>query len=1165
MTEPSRSSPEGQGTEIVSSGQLDPTLARPEGEVALPFRKPPNPEPEFGPPEKPGEVGTIGRYRVLKKLGQGGMGAVYLGFDVKLGRRVALKVMLPQHAADPESRERFLREARAVAMVRSDHVVTIFDVGEERGVAFIAMEYLLGSPLDLYLRANGELPLAQVLRIARETAVGLAAAHDLGLIHRDIKPGNIWLEAPKGRVKILDFGLARAQHEETQLTTSGLVVGTPAFMSPEQARGLKLDGRSDLFSLGVMLYRLITGKLPFDGSTTMAVLTSLAVDDPTPVRQVKPEVPPEFEAVISKLLAKKADDRYASAWDVLAALRDVDRPRPFVGEPPVVVEVVPLAIAAQSENVWEGIEASSSSPQVLESGAEVAPAPKAEWKKPPPNVSKVPLVLAGAALVAGVVLLAAVLLWPKKEPVVQNEPNEKRPTPVGKQPSAAPDPDRKGAEYVLFAGGALRINGEEREIRTAAELPKGRFELTSIALPANTHATDAGLAHFRDCKNLTRIHLWDVPVTDAGMAHFKGRNNVTSLFLIQLNVGDEGLANFKDCKGLTALDLGITQVSDAGLAHFKGCTNLEFLSLAGTRVSDAGLANFKDCKNLQSLNLDHVPATEVGLAHFKECENMRELQLKSTQANDAALEGFKGCKNLAILHLDHTQVSDEGLAHIKNHKQLTLLYLSGTKVTAKGVGEFAKAQPQCRIEWNGGVIEATAAAEPDRRAAEWVISVGGGVGLRGDPSEIRAIENLPKTPFQLVRVNLGGRRPVTDANLAHLKDCKSLTDLSLADCFGVTEAGLAHLKDQKDLVNLHLGNCRQVTDAGLAHFKDCKKLQMLAVYGCFLLTDAGLAHLKDCSELRHINLGYCAQVTDDGLAHFTKCSKLDHLNVHGCARVTDAGLASFRDCKDLDYLKVVGCPKVTAKGIEAFRQALPRCRIEWNGGVIEPMIDPDRRAAERVIALGGGVGLKGDPSEIKAKENLPKTPFQLTRVNLYQRRATDADLALLKDCKDLFELTVQECGDVTDAGLAHFKDHRELANLNIGFCPKVTDAGLAHFKDCKKFQVLALYGCPLLTDAGLAHFKDCPEVHYINLGNCPLLTDAGLAHFGTCNKLRYLNVYNCPNVTDAALPHFKGCKELGLLNVVRCPKVTVKALEAFHQALPRCRIEHDGGVIEPKK
>ena len=191
MPDPSQLPHATDGTDFDTRGALDPTPASPDG-APDPF---PNTEvePNFAPPQRAGEVGTFGRYRVLKKLGQGGMGAVYLGYDGTLERKVALKVMLPQYAANRGARDRFLREARSAAKVKSDHVVTIHDVGEERGVPFIAMEYLLGYPLDQYLRKKGELPLAQALRVCRETAIGLAAAHALGLVHRDIKPANLWL------------------------------------------------------------------------------------------------------------------------------------------------------------------------------------------------------------------------------------------------------------------------------------------------------------------------------------------------------------------------------------------------------------------------------------------------------------------------------------------------------------------------------------------------------------------------------------------------------------------------------------------------------------------------------------------------------------------------------------------------------------------------------------------------------------------------------------------------------------------------------------------------------------------------------------------------------------------------------------------------------------
>src|SRR5262249_52001131 len=187
-------------------------------------------------------------------------------------RTVPLKLMLPEVAAHPEPRDRFLREARATAKLKSDHVVTIYQVGQERDIPFMAMEFLQGETLNDLLERPEPLTVAQILRIGREIAAGLSAAHEGGLVHRDIQPANIWIEAPSGRVKILDFGLARMTTSELHLTRTGAVLGTVGFMSPEQGRGQAVDARSDLFSLGAVMYCMCTGQLPFPGDSVMAVL-----------------------------------------------------------------------------------------------------------------------------------------------------------------------------------------------------------------------------------------------------------------------------------------------------------------------------------------------------------------------------------------------------------------------------------------------------------------------------------------------------------------------------------------------------------------------------------------------------------------------------------------------------------------------------------------------------------------------------------------------------------------------------------------------------------------------------------------------------------------------------------------------------------------------------
>jgi len=279
----------------------------------------------LAPAQSPDELGRLGAYRILKILGAGGMGVVYQAEDLQLQRPVALKAMLPVLAASQAARTRFLNEARHAAAIDHDHIVHIYQVGEDRGVPYLAMQFLRGESLEDRLRREPLLPLKEVLRIGREMAEGLGAAHDHGLIHRDIKPANIWLEGSRARVKILDFGLSRATSSDQHLTQSGAILGTAAYMAPEQAQGQTIDGRADLFSLGVVLYRLTTGELPFRGQDFISTLMELATHDPPPPRTRNPAIPAELSDLVMKLLVKDPALRIASAQEVVRAIQAIER------------------------------------------------------------------------------------------------------------------------------------------------------------------------------------------------------------------------------------------------------------------------------------------------------------------------------------------------------------------------------------------------------------------------------------------------------------------------------------------------------------------------------------------------------------------------------------------------------------------------------------------------------------------------------------------------------------------------------------------------------------------------------------------------------------------------------------------------------------------------
>ncbi len=250
------------------------------------------------------------------------MGAVYLATDTHLGRQVAVKTMRPDAAADPDVRERFLRKARATAAIEHEHVIPVYAVGEHAGMPYLVMPLLKGESLDARLRRGAWPTLEEVCRIGREVAAGLAAAHAVGLIHRDVKPANVWIGLD-GRAKLLDFGLARLAHGGEALTRTGVVVGTPSYMAPEQAAGGAVDHRTDLFSLGVLLYELATRRRPFTGDSVMAVLTALAVHNPPPAHETNPAAPVALSHLLNRLLAKNPAERSQSAVEVCDALSTI--------------------------------------------------------------------------------------------------------------------------------------------------------------------------------------------------------------------------------------------------------------------------------------------------------------------------------------------------------------------------------------------------------------------------------------------------------------------------------------------------------------------------------------------------------------------------------------------------------------------------------------------------------------------------------------------------------------------------------------------------------------------------------------------------------------------------------------------------------------------------
>jgi eukaryotic-like serine/threonine-protein kinase len=275
----------------------------------------------------------LGRYEIRSLIGSGGMGEVYLAHDTKLERKVALKLLLARYTTSEDRLGRFAQEARAASGLNHPNIVTVHDVDVDDGTHFISTEFVEGETLRSRLR-RGRLPLSEALQIATQVADALAAAHREGIVHRDIKPENILLR-PDGNVKVVDFGLAKLAEDgagpaETMAPTravietdAGVVLGTMAYMSPEQARGLPVDSRTDVWSLGVVLYEMIAGRRPFDGPTSSDIIALILQRDPPKLAPFAPEATGEIELVVETALAKDVEERYQSARDLLNALKRV--------------------------------------------------------------------------------------------------------------------------------------------------------------------------------------------------------------------------------------------------------------------------------------------------------------------------------------------------------------------------------------------------------------------------------------------------------------------------------------------------------------------------------------------------------------------------------------------------------------------------------------------------------------------------------------------------------------------------------------------------------------------------------------------------------------------------------------------------------------------------
>jgi Leucine-rich repeat (LRR) protein len=767
----------------------------------------------LSPSARADSLGRIGYYEVLEVLGKGGFGIVFRAFDEKLQRVVAIKVLAPELAVTSPARKRFLREARSSAKVRHENVVTAYAV-EEQPLPYLVMEFIPGETLQQRLDRTGPLETMEVIQFGRQIAEGLAAAHSQGLIHRDIKPGNILIEAGLvPHVKITDFGLARAA-DDASMTQSGYVAGTPMYMAPEQAQGADLDHRADLFSLGSVLYTMCSGRPPFRANNTVAVLKRVVEDTPRPIPEIIPEVPHWLCDLITGLHAKRPEDRIGTAREVADLLEQglaaTQRPSDIAPPP----QPVPVPTAAETARLRE-----------REALAETVAIP-AHGPAPTPRFHRYRLAVAAAVfltLAGGLGLTEATGVTDVRGTVIHLF------SPEGTLVVEVDDPGVSvkidGSDVVITGAGVKEIRLKPGDYRVEARKDGKvvRQELVTVARNGRQIVRVSQDASPGDAKPVSRsadVTAWEHVVSDLSAAEqvkavssrlkelnpaFDGAlvptiedgavrgleintNDVSDISPLRvltrlrslrcLDRGDHSpLVDLSPLSGLplTSLELGGEQLSD--LSPLQGMPLTGFTCFA-KRVTDLSPLRGMKLRYLKfetGIVSDLAPLKGMPLETLAVWGKVFDLSpLKGMKLVNLYLPGLKTDDLTALSDMKTLKDLAIDLSNISDLSALRGLNLTGLNLSATQVSDLSPLQGM---------------------KLTWLTCSGAKV------SDVSSLNGMP-----LKELNLAATK-VSDDSLAQLEDCKDLVKLVLFDT-QVSDAGLTHLKGFKHLKALMLNGTR---------------------------------------------------------------------------------------------------------------------------------------------------------------------------------------------------------------------------------------------------------------------------------------------------------------------------------------------------------------------
>lgn len=667
----------------------------------------------------------LGKYKLLNLIGLGGMGAVFKAVQPSIGRTVALKVMHRAVLRQPIAVERFLREIRSAAAVDHPNVVRAIDANCDGDTYFLVMEYVAGKDLKSWIRQETSLPVGWSCECIRQAALGLEHAFEQGMVHRDIKPSNL-LVTQDGHdglplVKILDLGLARFASEtadEGDLTRSGQVLGTPDYIAPEQARNTRTaDIRADIFSLGCTLFELLTGRLPFPGTTVMEKLMARATEDAPAVSSLRPEVPQGLDAVVAKMLARDPDSRYTTPAQVALALAPfaigtagtaaAHAPRrespanpmtTFDAQADATINVFPVEV-----DEFDGIKA------VTRATRRSTPAQ--------PRWLRIAVAIVAAAVIVGLAWSmssgrksSSTAVSGKRQDRAKKHSSESadEDTAAGDESisTSSKDPDRNTALWVLKLGGTLEFDAPAKHagkslkdaswkstpqgtglhrVTSIDDLPAGRLQITGVGFHEDVNLDRSDFDRLARLKHLERLNLADTRFANADLAALQPLELLTHIDLRNTPASDEGVAILTKLPNLQFLDLGRTRISGSAIKSLQSLHHLIDLSLEGTHIGDNDLKPVADMPQLVHLNLAGTDVAGRGLQNLRKLKNLKELDLSGLPMRDRALRHIGVLESVQVLRMTRSKVTDDDLKLLSGMTSLKELVLASTQITGDGL------------------------------------------------------------------------------------------------------------------------------------------------------------------------------------------------------------------------------------------------------------------------------------------------------------------------------------------------------------------------------------------------------------------------------------------------------------------------------------------------